>query len=126
MTIWILMMIITLIIPFLMIGLGICFIKYTPKDINQFIGYRTSMSMKNNDTWEFSHRHCGKSWIKIGILLLIFSPVVMLFSIDKNTNYIANFGVLICVIQFILLISSIIPTEMALRRNFDKDGIRKN
>ena len=28
---------------------------------NKFsIGYRTSMSMKNKDTWEFAHKYCGK------------------------------------------------------------------
>ena len=34
--------------------------KKAPKEINSVFGYRTSMSMKNKDTWEFAHKYCGK------------------------------------------------------------------
>ena len=30
------------------------------EDVNFVFGYRTSMSMKNKDTWEFAHKYCGK------------------------------------------------------------------
>ena len=36
---------------------------------NKFIfGYRTSMSMKNKDTWEFAHKYCGKVWYVCGMV----------------------------------------------------------
>ena len=49
-------------LPFTMIGFGRYFMKKAPKEINSVFGYRTSMSMKNKDTWEFSHKYCGKVW----------------------------------------------------------------
>lgn len=59
---WIFMMFIELLIPVTMIGFGKMFLKHSPKEINMAFGYRTSMSMKNRDTWEFAHKYCGKIW----------------------------------------------------------------
>ena len=48
---WIFMLIMDLLIPFTMIGFGKMFLKKAPDQINYVFGYRTSMSMKNQDTW---------------------------------------------------------------------------
>ena len=55
---WIFMLIMDLLLPFTMIGFGRYFMKKAPKEINSVFGYRTSMSMKNKDTWEFAHKYC--------------------------------------------------------------------
>ena len=68
---WIFMLIMDLLIPFTMIGFGYLFLKRTPKNINVLFGYRTTMSMKNRDTWEFAHRYCGKLWYMWGGILLV-------------------------------------------------------
>ena len=59
---WIFMLIMDLLIPFTMIGFGKMFLKKAPDQINYVFGYRTSMSMKNQDTWVFAHHYCGKIW----------------------------------------------------------------
>lgn len=83
---------------FTMIGFGMYFLKTAPKEINAVFGYRTAMSMKNKETWKFAHKYCGKIWCISG---------------------------LVCFVQLIPLIGSIIPTERALKRNFDENGNRK-
>ena len=55
--------------PILMILGGQIMWKHSPKNINSIIGYRTSRSMKNIDTWLFAQKHCGKLWWKIGLFL---------------------------------------------------------
>ena len=55
---WIFMLIMDLLIPFTMIGFGKMFLKKAPDQINYVFGYRTSMSMKNQDTWVFAHHYC--------------------------------------------------------------------
>ena len=67
---WIFMLIMDLLIPFTMIGFGYIFLKKAPKNINTLFGYRTTMSMKNKDTWEFAHKYCGKLWYVWGMILL--------------------------------------------------------
>ena len=34
---------------------GRVMLKHPPKEINNFFGYRTAMSRKNRDTWDFAH-----------------------------------------------------------------------
>lgn len=123
---WIFMMIMDLLIPFTMIGLGKYFINNAPKEINDFFGYRTSMSMKNKDTWEFAHHYCGRLWIIIGGIMIVPSVISMLFVIGKDIGTVGSFGGILCFVQLAFLIASIFPTEWALKKNFDKHGNRKN
>ncbi|EJO5349150.1 SdpI family protein [Clostridium botulinum] len=125
MGVWIFMMIMDLLIPFTMIGFGKYFIKNAPKEINRVFGYRTPMSMKNKDTWEFAHNHCGKIWFNIGRIMLVISAMVMLFLIGRDKSVVANFGGILCGIQLVFLVGSIFPTERALKKNFDIHGDRK-
>ncbi|MFI3201484.1 MAG: SdpI family protein [Eubacteriales bacterium] len=120
---WIFMVIMLLLIPITMIGFGKYFIKSASKEINMVFGYRTSMSMKNKETWQFAHNYCGKIWYNTGKILLL-SVLLMFFVIGKSKDTIGNLGLIIEVVQMFLLIGSIFPTERALRKNFDKNGNR--
>lgn len=60
MTFWMFMMICNLLIPVCMIIIGKVFSKNPPKTINGVYGYRTAMSMKNKDTWNFAQLYCGR------------------------------------------------------------------
>ncbi|MGG7078556.1 SdpI family protein [Clostridium sardiniense] len=123
---WIFMMISDLLIPITMVGFGKYFIKHAPKEINEVFGYRTSMSMKNKDTWEFAHHYFGKLWLTIGWIMLVISAIAMLFVIGRDEDVVGTFGGILCGIQLVLLIGPIFPTERALKRNFDKRGNRKS
>jgi len=122
---WIFMLVMDLLIPLSMIGFGKLFAKKAPKEINMFFGYRTSMSMKNKETWEFAHHYFGKLWLRMGWITLALSIIAMLFVIGKDESVVETFGVIVCGIQLVLLFVSIFPTEIALRNNFDKHGNRK-
>ncbi len=76
---WIYMFIMDLLIPIVMILLGRAFLKKAPKEINCVFGYRTSMSMKNKDTWEFAHRYCGKIWVICGLYKYNFGKISISF-----------------------------------------------
>ena len=122
---WFFMLIMNLLIPIIMLAFGIYSSKNAPKEINNLFGYRTNMSMKNNDTWAFAHNYCGKVWTKVGWIMLPASIVIMLFSLGKKSDTAALFGGALIMIQLAVLILSIIPTEKALKRTFDKDGKRR-
>lgn len=122
---WVFMMICSLLIPFTMIVLGKLFIKNPPQEINGVFGYRTKMSMKNKDTWEFAHKYCGKLWVTIGCIMLPLSLIAMLFIIGKGKDPVGILGGIVCCIQTVFLVISIIPTEKALKRTFDENGNRK-
>ncbi len=119
------MLIMDLLLPCTMIGFGRYFMKKAPNEINAVFGYRTSMSMKNKDTWEFAHKYCGKIWYVCGLAMLPITVISMLFVIGKSEDYAGTVGGIICGVQLIPLIGSIFPTEIALKKNFDKSGKKR-
>lgn len=122
---WIFMLVMDLLIPFTMIVFGKIFLKRHPEKINAVFGYRTAMSMKNKDTWAFAHNYCGKIWYICGLILLPVSIIVMVTVIGKSDDTVGTVGGILSGIQMIPLIGSIIPTERALRKTFDKNGNRR-
>ncbi len=119
---WIFWVIINLLIPVSMLTFGWVFDKHPPKTINGGYGYRTSMSKKNQDTWDFAHHYCGKLWLKIGVVLTFATLIPMIFIIGKGQVALSTFTGFMITIQMTLLIISIFPTEVALRKKFDKEG----
>ena len=123
---WIFMLAMNLLFPLIMIVMGRYFMKKSPKEINYIFGYRTNMSMKNKDTWDFAHKYFGKRWFRLGWLLIPISVIPMLFVIGKGEDIIGTVGMVVMVIDLILLIAPIFPTERALKKTFDKDGNKRN
>ena len=123
---WWIMLACELIIPVTMIVFGFIMKKNAPKDINYIFGYRTTRSMKNQDTWEFAHKHCGRIWWKIGLIMLIITSIVNIPFYNSNENVFGNVTTIVTVVQLVVLLVSIIPTEIALKKTFNDDGIRKN
>lgn len=121
---WIYMLIMALLIPCVMIGFGILFKNHSPQNINYIVGYRTARSMKSKETWDFAHRHFGQLWVTFGWILLPMSAVVMLFALGKDKDTVGTFGAAVCLTQVLVIILSIIPTEIALKKNFDENGKR--
>ena len=122
---WIFMLAMGLLFPAIMLLFGAIFMKSAPKRINYLFGYRTDMSMKNRDTWDFAHKHIGKLWFRLGFLLIPTTVIPMLFVIGKTENTVGTVGLLVGFINTIVLIVPIIFTEKALNKAFDKDGNRK-
>ena len=106
---------------------GWMFYKWPPDTVNQWVGYRTRMSMKNERTWHFAQRHFSRMWLIWGGPLAGVSAAVYIpfwvggSSADTLT---ITMTVLMCA-QIAALFCSIIPTERALRRNFNRDGSPK-
>lgn len=119
---WLFMLAVSLLIPLTMIIFGRHFMHSPPKDINGFYGYRTSMSMKSRETWDFAHRYFGKLWFILGLILLPLSLAAMFFLLGKSVETIGNSSLVIMGVQLLFLIVPIFPTEAALKKNFEQFG----
>lgn len=122
---WFFMLAMVLLIPVVMVFFGKYFIKKAPKNINYFFGYRTNLSMKNEETWKFSHEHIGSLWYKWGLIMLPISVLLMVFVIGKAEDTIGMLGAVISVVQIFPILVSIILTEKALKKNFDEKGNKR-
>ncbi len=125
MAFWLFLLLMDLIVPVTMIGFGRQFIKKPPKEINAVFGYRTGMSMKNRETWDFAHKYCGKIWYVCGLILLPVSMVAMLLVWGQSVDVAGTVGGAICLAQLIPLTGSIFFTEKALKKNFDQYGNKR-
>ena len=89
---------------------------FTPKKRSTF-GYKTHMSLKNDDTWNYANNLAKKYFVFIVILLVVLQ--ILLFNYledDYNAYRYFNFtfvGLSILIIPFV---------EIALYLKFDNDG----
>ena len=120
----------TLLTPLTIWGFGSFWKKNPPKKINNTYGYRSGMSMKNQETWDFAHAHCSKVMRKAGIIMAIFSSFcIAILLILKLNGLITSIDIMtiqliIIFVQVIALIMCFILTEKTLKRNFDRNGKR--
>ncbi len=80
--------------------------------------------MRNQETWQYAHKHCGKLWFVIGLIMLLLSyalMVVMLLTLNRDTSTVGTYGGIICGVQLAVLIVSCFPTELALKKKFDTE-----
>lgn len=115
---WVFMTICNLIVPLLMVGVGKVMMKNPPKTINKVFGYRTSRSMKNQETWDFAQVCCGKLWWKTGWIIMPFSIIGMFPAVGKDDDFIGWLGAGISIVECIVLILSILLVESALKKKF--------
>ena len=125
--VWIMMLIISVLLPLTMLIFGILTKFNIPKHPNAFFGYRTALSQKNDETWRFAHEYFGKIWRWAGAALLLVSLGVYLgfISVTKNDDEASSvIGLVLMMVNLGVLIGTIFPTEAALKRTFDNSGNR--
>ena len=122
---WIFMLIMVLLIPLTMIFFGWLLFRKTPKEINYIYGYRTKRSMMNEETWRFANQYFGKVWYLCGLISVPLSVTAIALVLGKGTETVGTIGGIITMLQMIPLVGAIIPTEIALKKNFDENGKRR-
>ena len=122
---WIFMFIMVLLIPLTMTFFGWLLFRKTPKEINYVYGYRTKRSMMNEETWRFANQYCGKAWYLCGLISAPLSVIAIALVFGKGPGTVGTVGGIITMLQLIPLGGAIIPTEIALRKNFDENGKRR-
>ena len=119
------MVVCNLLIPLCMFGFGIVFEKHPPRSINMAYGYRTTRSMKSEETWAFAHAYCGSVWRRAGLVMGIVSAAACIAVFLLGEDAISVISIVLITLQIILLIGSLYPVEKALEANFDERGVRR-
>ena len=101
-------------------GIGALMYKYPPKKINKVMGYRTTLSMKNDETWKFANIYSGKLLLYTGIGLLLHSILIPVLL--RKTVFLDTFAIGFSFGSVLVLIIPVLMTEIALHNKFDKDG----
>ena len=110
-----------MLIPTLLILVGLLMWKKPPKNINMLYGYRTERSMANQETWEFAQKHSGKTMLKVGLIMLFPSLLINIPFYSSSEGVVGAVGLIVCAVQLLALIASVIYTETALKKEFEKE-----
>ena len=123
---WVFMLAMNLLIPATMIGFGRMFTKNPPKEINSGFGYRTSRSMKNQETWDFAHQYCGRLWNRMGWALIPLAVAGQALTLLCPTvESMCLWSLAPTTAETVVMAAIYFPVERALKRNFDTDGRRR-
>ncbi len=119
------MTVVAVAVPLMMAVVGLVFTKAAPKTINPIFGYRTTMSMKNEDTWQYAHAYCGRIWLVCGLVFAGMVLPLMAYSFSKNEDTVGLLGAALCALCVLGMVWSVILTERALKEVFDENGERR-
>ena len=122
---WLFCLCMDLLIPATMLMFGRIFQRRPPKRINGIYGYRTARSMKNQATWDFAHRTCGRLWSRLGLVMLPLSTLVMLPVLGADAGTVGLWCGAVALVQTAVLLGSIFPVERALKKEFDQFGKKR-
>ncbi|MDE6593214.1 MAG: SdpI family protein [Oscillospiraceae bacterium] len=112
-------------LPLLMLFTGIIFEKNPSEDVGG-IGYNTSFSRINNDTWKTAQEIMSRLWKKLGLVMLAVSLMLLLifsFIFSGDSLLLAMTGVIM--LQVIAMLGSIFLIEREHRKIFDDEGERR-
>lgn len=122
---WWYLLVMDLVVPGIVVYFGWRFVHNPPEEINGLYGYRTARSMKNRETWQFAHGVCGRFWFRWGLVLIPLTILGLVPAWGKPVSRASWIGLLICLVQLLFLAGAIAPTERALKKTFDHNGIRR-
>ena len=125
MEIWYKMLGVNLLIALLMLISGKLFSARAPGKINTLFGYRTTMSMKNRDTWEFAHKFMGKQLWSWGWGCVAVVVAAMSLLRGRSEGLVQKVGIGLCIAMVAVYIVLAVRTENALKEVFHEDGSRR-
>ena len=123
---WVFMLAMNLLIPAAMIGCGRVMKKDPSGVVDSTFGYRTSRSMKNQETRDFANQYCGRLWVQWGRTLLIFAiPAQALTLLCPDVNSMCGWSSVLTIAETVVMAVIYFPVERALKQNFDENGRRR-
>lgn len=107
-----------LICPLTMILSGLLMWKHCAKGKPGAVGYRTRRSVASRETWQFANEDCGKRMWRWGWITMLPSVLAMLPVYGASEDTVGILGGLIVMVECVIMLALIIPTERALKANF--------
>lgn len=88
--------------------------KFPPKTINGWYGYRTARSMKSQERWEFAQIYSARELVKHGLFLILFGGIGLFWEPVLQTAQILSAAAIIGGIIILF-----IRVELAIKRQFE-------
>ncbi|ESU24162.1 hypothetical protein FEDK69T_05970 [Flavobacterium enshiense DK69] len=92
---------------------GLVMYLFPPKKINSLYGYRTSSSMKSQQTWDFAQRFSAIKLLQIGAVLGLLTFLQPFFGFEKESQTIIGIALTLAAVLSLLML-----TERAIKNKF--------
>ncbi|HEK18841.1 MAG: hypothetical protein C0154_12695 [Mucilaginibacter sp.] len=73
--------------------------RFRPKKINSLYGYRTPLSMKNQQNWDEGNRYSAQLMLKLGVILLltglVITPLISLVPMGLDARMLLKTGLIV-------------------------------
>ncbi len=102
-----------------LIGLPLALKFFPPKEINGFYGYRTTLSTKNQDTWQEAHTYLPQILLKLAIPTALLIVCLAIFLPITAAVFFAAFLILVPILGAMFF------TSKHLAKTFDNNGKRR-
>lgn len=89
--------------------------RFPPKKINHLYGYRTTASMKSQESWDFAQQYSAKKMMQIGIYITALG--LLTWIIDLQLLWSLGVGITIVIIGPLLMLFKV---ESELKKRFPK------
>jgi|GEM_PF-276352 len=89
--------------------------RFPPKKINHLYGYRTSNSMKSQESWDFAQEYSAKKMMKMGTYITALG--LLAWSIDFQFSWSVWIALVIVTISPLLML---LQVETELKKRFPK------
>ena len=125
MNFWLYMTFMAIVVPLVIVLVGLYYTKCPPEKIYTDFGYKTPLTLKNEDVWAFAHQCCGKVWIKLGLIMMPISIAIMVIPRFISENAISIFSISLFVVQCIAVYFSLRRIKATILATFDEEGRRR-
>jgi len=104
----------------LLLAFSLIYVYFHPNKINMMYGHRTSLSMKNQDTWVEANKRSALMMLLVSAMTCIFQLIGIVFKVNQEK-------IILYATAFLVagLLIGVLIVEKQLRSIFDKDGNRK-
>lgn len=111
--------------PLLLLGLGLWYYYFPPKEANFKAGFRTYFGMGSVEAWRFAQHIAGRAYIFLGGGLTVLMFLVSLFFNGKKAMGMIIAALICVIVELLLVIAVWVLIYMLVYRAFDKDGNRR-
>lgn len=117
---YVLAFVLAMVMPVSMFLVGLVWRVHPPKQDGGGLAYRTALSTRSQETWDFAHRHCARLWLRMGLILAVVTGVLM---VVLKKHYMS---LVLWVIggQMVFFCISAFLVDMLLKSLFDEKGNR--
>ena len=111
--------------PLVLLGLGIWYYYYPPKEANYRAGFRTYFGMGSVEAWLFAQKLAGKAYLILGGVLSAVMLVISLFFSGKNAMATIIVALICVIVELALVVAVWVLIYRLVYRAYDKDGNRR-